>query len=128
MWDKRLTAGSKSENSMKKATNSSDGRGKRKVEELHNVSPSKRHKSFGSGLKATTKKVEISDLDSSETKSAMQYMIDVEYTKPAQPDLSNGERRTGTTRERSVHSAGTSDDPRLPVSKTTTPLHWSSIE
>ncbi|CAA2979243.1 G3BP isoform X1 [Olea europaea subsp. europaea] len=66
--------------------------------------------------------VEIFDLDPSEAKRAMQDMIDAEYTKPVQPNLSSGERRTGTTKDRSVDFTSTSTDPSLPVEKTTTPL------
>ncbi|CAA3020544.1 Hypothetical predicted protein [Olea europaea subsp. europaea] len=85
-------AHSKIENSVKKATDSSDGKGKMKVEELHNVSPSKRHKSSWSGSKASAKKVDICDVDSSESESTIQYVIGVEYTKPVQPNLSRWER------------------------------------
>ncbi|CAA2971704.1 Hypothetical predicted protein [Olea europaea subsp. europaea] len=82
----------KPENPMKKATDFSDG------------------------------KVEICDLDPSESESAMQYMIGAEYTKHVQLDLSRGERRTSTSKERSVHDASTSEEPSLPIAKTTTPL------
>ncbi|CAA3006748.1 Hypothetical predicted protein [Olea europaea subsp. europaea] len=85
------------------ATNSSDGRGKRMAEESHNVFRSKRHKSSGSSSKVTAKKVEICDLDPSKTEKIMQYMIDAEYTKRIQPDLFRGDRRTGTSKERSIH-------------------------
>ncbi|CAA2980398.1 Hypothetical predicted protein [Olea europaea subsp. europaea] len=118
VWDARLMAHSKTENPVKKATNSSDGKGKRKLEESHNVSPSKRHKSSRLGLKASAKKVDIYDLDTSESKSTMQYMIGAECTKPIQPDLSRRKRR----KERSVQSNSTSVDPSLPIAKTTTPL------
>ncbi|CAA3026728.1 Hypothetical predicted protein [Olea europaea subsp. europaea] len=117
---------SKIENPMKKATDSSYGKGKGKVEKAHNVSPSKRHKASYEFLVSTLGivllQVEICDLDLSKSESAMQYMIGAEYTKHVQPDLSRGERRVGTSKERSVHGVSTSEEPSLPIAKTTTPL------